>query len=107
MENSQRGAKPRRHLADFYARHRKICTDRGSAMHKTNARSKTGMSDMLSIICGLALIAGSAGGFWFLLPRKGQEHPFVENTGVGSTVAIAIISSLSIGVALLFNGFAG
>ena len=61
---------------------------------------------MLSIICGLALIAGGAGGFWFLLPRNSQEHPFVENTGVGSTVAIAIISSLSIGVALLFNGFA-
>jgi hypothetical protein len=62
---------------------------------------------MLSIICGVILIGLSVGGFWYLLPRHGKEHPLVENTTVGSTVAITIMCFLTIGVALFFNGFAG
>jgi len=62
---------------------------------------------MLSIICGVILIGLSAGGFWYLLPHHGKEHPFVENTTVGSTVAITIMCFLTIGVALFLNGFAG
>jgi hypothetical protein len=62
---------------------------------------------MFSVVLGVALIAVGVGGFWFLLPRNGQEHPLVQNTGVGSTAAIVIVSSLTIGVALLFNGLAG
>jgi hypothetical protein len=42
-----------------------------------------------------------------LLPRNGKEHPLVENTAVGSTVAITIMCFLTIGVALFFNGFPG
>jgi len=41
------------------------------------------------------------------LPRNGKEHPFVENTTVGSAVTILIMCSLTIGVALFFNGFGG
>ena len=60
---------------------------------------------MLSIICGVVLVAASVSGFWSLLPRRGQEHRLVENTVVGSTMTIAIMSSLTVGVALLVNGF--
>lgn len=62
---------------------------------------------MLSIICGVVLIGLSVGGFWHLIPRNGKEHPLVENTAVGSTVAITIMCFLTIGVALFFNGFPG
>ena len=77
------------------------------AWHKrTLAPNRTG--DMLSIIFGIILIAVSvAAAFWHLLPRHGKEHPFVENTNVGSMVTILIMCSLTIGVALFFNGFGG
>ena len=40
---------------------------------------------MLSIIFGTILIAVGVAAFWHLLPRHGKEHPFVENTNVGSS----------------------
>jgi hypothetical protein len=58
---------------------------------------------MLSIICGVVLIGLSVSGFWHLLPRNGKEHPLVENTAVGSTVAITIMCFLTIGVALFIS----
>jgi hypothetical protein len=60
---------------------------------------------MLSIISGLVLIALSAVAFWRLLPVKGQTNPLVENTHIGSWVTITIMSTATIGVALIFNGF--
>jgi len=62
---------------------------------------------MLSIVLGATLVAVSVAAFWHLLPRNGKEHPFVENTTVGSAVTILIMCSLTIGVALFFNGFGG
>jgi hypothetical protein len=38
---------------------------------------------MLTII-GATLVAGTSAGFWYLLPRNGEEHPLVQNPGVGS-----------------------
>ena len=60
---------------------------------------------MLSIICGLVLIALSVGAFWYLLPANDQENPLMENMTIGSTATIIIMSTLTIGVALFFNGF--
>ena len=60
---------------------------------------------MLSIISGLVLIVLSAAAFWHLLPVNGQTNPLIENTHIGSWVTTLIMSTLTIGVALLFNGF--
>jgi hypothetical protein len=65
------------------------------------------MSDMFPIICGAALVAVSIGGFWYLLPRNGLEHPLVRNSGVGSTMTLAIMIALTIGVILMFEGLTG
>jgi hypothetical protein len=62
---------------------------------------------MLSIIFGVILVGVSVAAFWRLLPRNGKEHPFVKNTDVGAAVTILIMCSLTIGVALFFNGFGG
>jgi hypothetical protein len=51
------------------------------------------------------LIALSAVAFWRLLPVKGQTNPLAENTHIGSRVTITIMSTATIGVALIFNGF--
>jgi hypothetical protein len=60
---------------------------------------------MISIICGAALVAGSCAGYWYLLPRNGQEHPLVKNSDVGSMVTITIMATLTIGLGLLLGGF--
>jgi len=57
-----------------------------------------------SIICGAVLIFLSCSGFWYLLPRNGQEHPLVKNSGVGSMITLTIMIALTIGVVLLFEG---
>jgi hypothetical protein len=62
---------------------------------------------MLSIICGLVLSVLSVGAFWYLLPVNGQENPLVENTVIGSMVTIIIMCTLTVGMALFFNGFGG
>ena len=93
-------------LVDFYGQPKKFFVVDPLVGHKrTLAPNRT--SDMLSIIFGIILIAGSVAAFWHLLPRHGKEHPFVENTNVGSMVTILIMCSLTIGVALFFNGFGG
>jgi hypothetical protein len=93
-------------LADFYGQPQKFFVVDPLVGHKrTLAPNRT--SDMLSIIFGIILIAVSVAAFWHLLPRHGKEHPFVENTNVGSMVTILIMCSLTIGVALFFNGFGG
>jgi hypothetical protein len=61
---------------------------------------------MLTII-GAALVAGPCAAFWYLLPRNGKEHPWVTNSGVGSMVTITILTVLTIGLAVLFEGLFG
>lgn len=60
---------------------------------------------MLSIISGLVMIAGSSLVFWRLLPRDGREHPLAKNSGISSMIAITIMTVLTFGIALLWNGF--
>jgi hypothetical protein len=65
------------------------------------------MSDMVPIICGAALVAASIGGFWYLLPRNGREHPLVRNSNVGSAMTLVIMIALTVGVVLMFEGLTG
>lgn len=60
--------------------------------------------DMLSIICGAALLVATSIFYWYLLPRNGQENPLVKNSDVGSMVTIAIMAAFTFGAALLLNG---
>jgi hypothetical protein len=62
---------------------------------------------MFPIICGAALVAVSIGGFWYLLPRNGLEHPLVRNSGVGSAMTLVIMIALTVGAVLMFEGLTG
>jgi len=62
---------------------------------------------MFSIICGAALIVITCTGYWYLLPRNGQEHPLVKNSEVGSMITIAIMTVFTFGAAMLLEGFFG
>ena len=55
-------------------------------------------------ISGAVLMAFGCGSFWYLLPRKGQVHPFVQNSAVGSMITIGIMTVLTAGFALFFAG---
>ena len=62
---------------------------------------------MFGAIVGAAMVISSAACFGYLLPRNGQEHPLVRNTDVGSMATIAIMSVLTIGVAIFCEGLFG
>jgi hypothetical protein len=58
-------------------------------------------------ISGAVLTLFGCGSFWYLLPRKGQVHPFVQNSAVGSMITIWIMTLLTVGLAFLGVGFFG
>ena len=62
---------------------------------------------MFFIICGAALVVVASASFWYLLPRNGQVHPLVKNSDVGSMITIAIMTGLTFGVVIFFEGFFG
>ena len=62
---------------------------------------------MLYIISGVALVVFGCGSFWYLLPRNGLVHPFVQNSDIGSLVTIGIMTVLTAGFAFLGFGFLG
>ncbi len=62
---------------------------------------------MLSVVSGAILVAVPSASFWYLLPRDGVVHPFVRNSDIGSMVTIGIMSVMSLGIALLCEGFFG
>jgi hypothetical protein len=45
--------------------------------------------------------------FCLLLPGKGRVNPLVENSSVGSMITIAIMSTLTFGLAMFFEGLFG
>jgi len=53
---------------------------------------------------GAGLIAVSGLIFWRLLPRNGREHPLVNNSGVGSMITIALLTTMTVGIAMLCEG---
>ena len=58
---------------------------------------------MMTII-GAVLIVGTSLTFWQLLPNNGRENPLVRNSGVGSMVTLGLLTTLTIGVAMLWAG---
>ena len=62
---------------------------------------------MLYIISGAVLLVAGCGSFWYLLPRQGVVHPFVQNSDVGSMVTIGIMTVITIGFVFLGAGFLG
>ena len=62
---------------------------------------------MLYLLSGAALTGGGAASFWYLLPRNGRVHPFVQNSDVGSMVTIALMTAVTFGLVLLAAGFSG
>ena len=65
------------------------------------------MSDMFYAISGAALVIAACAAYGYLLPRNGQENRLVRNTDVGSMVTIAVMTVLTLGIALLLDGLFG
>jgi hypothetical protein len=55
-------------------------------------------------ISGTGLVGLSGLIYWRLLPRNGREHPLVSNPGVGSTITIVLLTTMTVGIALLCEG---
>jgi hypothetical protein len=62
---------------------------------------------MLFLISGAALVGVGGSSFWYLLPRNGRVHLFVENSDVGSMVTTAIMTAIIFGLVMLFEGLSG
>lgn len=62
---------------------------------------------MISAVIGLILIVATSGFYWYLLPRNGEVHPLVRNSDVGSMVTITIMTVLTVGTCLMFEGLFG
>jgi hypothetical protein len=62
---------------------------------------------MFLTVSGAGLIVAGSAFFWYLLPRRGQVNRLVQNAAVGSMVTIAIMSVLTLGVCMLFEGLFG
>ena len=58
----------------------------------------------METIFGLVLLAFGCGSYWYLLPRKGQVHPFVRNSDIGSLVTIGLMTAVTAGVGLVIAG---
>jgi hypothetical protein len=60
---------------------------------------------MTLLVTGLAVIAVTAVLFWFMLPRNGQRHRFVETewepyVGVAFTAAVALGMTMTLSAVL-------
>jgi hypothetical protein len=58
----------------------------------------------MHVISGVVLVVIGGGSYWYLLPRKGQVHPLVQNSDIGSMITIGIMTVLTAGFALFFAG---
>ena len=58
-------------------------------------------------ISGVALTAFGSASYWYLMPRKGVVHPLVRNSDIGSMITIGIMTILTAGVAMIFEGLLG
>ena len=62
---------------------------------------------MLSILSGAVLVGVGGTTFWWFTPRKGVVHPMVLKPFFDSSLTIAVMGVLAVGLALLISGFAG
>jgi hypothetical protein len=61
---------------------------------------------MLSVLSGLAVTGGAGAAVWYLKPRNGQVHPLAVAPVLEWLIPIAIVSALSLGIALVVSGAA-
>jgi len=61
----------------------------------------------MMVITGAGLIVSSSFVFWQLLPRDGRIHPFARNSGISSMLALGLLTTLTLGVAMLWAGLSG
>jgi hypothetical protein len=85
-----------------YAGFRYECAAR-AAMRAPSHPSKAFVAAMISVAVGTALLAGTAGAFWSVLPRQGRVHRLVESVW-GPYVGIAITSGFAIGIVMVLAG---
>ena len=62
---------------------------------------------MFYTILGVILIIVSCGSYWYLLPRQGKPHRYVENSDVASMITIVIMTVLTAGFGFLGAGVFG
>jgi hypothetical protein len=62
---------------------------------------------MFSIISGVIVAGGGGASLWYFRPRNGQMHPLAAKPFLDSTIPIAIVSALAIGLALIVAGVVG
>jgi hypothetical protein len=60
---------------------------------------------MVSILSGIGLVAVGGTSLWYLMPTNGQTHPLAKLPLLDSMIPVAIISALTIGLALIISGF--
>jgi hypothetical protein len=65
------------------------------------------MECKMLFVFGVAITAFGCGGFWYLLPRQGVVHPFVQKWDGGQLVTIGIMSIITCGIALMLDGLFG
>ena len=71
-------------------------------------RAREGQADdMFSIIFGAVMIVLTSVIFWYLLPRNGKVHPYVEKFDGGSMITIVIMTTFTFGIVILAAGFFG
>jgi hypothetical protein len=62
---------------------------------------------MLSVFSGTVLVAAGGTTFWWFTPRNGAVHPMVLKPFFDSTLTIAVMGVLALGIALVISGFSG
>jgi hypothetical protein len=58
----------------------------------------------METISGIALLTFGCGSYWYLLPNKGEVHPMVRNSDVGSMITIGLMTVITAGLGLLIAG---
>jgi hypothetical protein len=74
---------------------------RGDA-HPVGWEQKSGM---VSILSGIGLVAVGGASLWYMMPTNGRTHPLAKLPILDSMIPVAIISALTIGLALIISGF--
>jgi hypothetical protein len=62
---------------------------------------------MFSVLSGAVLVGCGSTTLWWFAPRKGVVHPMVQRPFFDTSIAIAIMGVTAVGVAFIFDGFAG
>jgi hypothetical protein len=61
---------------------------------------------MLSVLSGAVLVGAGSTTLWWFRPRNGVVHPMVLKPFFDTTLAIAVMGVLAVGIALIVSGFA-